>query len=296
MQAVVLHTKTHNALEFVMNKQWDRASTRLRQAFARYKNMITFADVRFIAPSDIISYTDIMSGDKRIIPKISNVTQYGICISVFGQPDLTQQIPVSPIDLESAVAKDGIARVKEIVESGVDINVQTDSGHVLEKVLWRMTMEGGGGDIFDWLVERPDLDWNQQTANINQSAPLIQRVLPLVYNHLERLPWGMIDLHQQDSAGCNALHSYLSDRPVRLHAVRMLLQHGSATLALEITTALQRPVDMIKLPEVIAAIKEAESEAMTWITECLLQNMMVCDLVAIVTGYLTTFRLPPKNS
>jgi hypothetical protein len=76
----------------------------------------------------------------------------------------------------------------------------------------------------------------------------------------------------------------------------MLLQHGSATLALEITTALQRPVDMIKLPEVIAAIKEAESEAMTWITECLLQNMMVCDLVAIVTGYLTTFRLPPKNS
>jgi hypothetical protein len=295
LRSITLTTGQYTTLSFAMTGPWNDDVTRLRRAFSRYRSVVQGAEVRFVTPLPAHRYTHMTLGDVPLVPHARTNLSYGVRIDLTGQPGRTPPGLYLPTELVEAVRHESLARVKTIVDSGVDINVQAGNGHVVRMALRRAN--DGEHDVLDWLVKRSDLDWNGRIVHFEVVEPLIQYLLPSMSEHFGRLPWAQIDLHQESSDGDNVLHAYARHAITSVSVIRMILHHGSGTLALGINTEMKRPSELYYTAsdDVSGMIKQTEIDTISTVTEWLLRCVTIPDIVALIAGYYTTFRLSLKR-
>jgi hypothetical protein len=297
MRAITLQFQDDGTLVFAVGAQWEQASMHAQRAFTKYKGAVLRARIEFDSPVQLVPhYTHITMGNIMLVPKTVEFGLKCLGITLLGQPDAKRPATHPPIDFINAVHAGNPGIIRNLVEFGSDINLQVGRTHAALQII-RHSLPGD--PIRDWLMKRPDLDWNMQIFDCGNYAPLIQHVINSTHS-LENLPWSRIDLHARDSFGENALHSHISGHDGDSSAAGLLLQHGSGTLALELTNNLRRPSEIPSLQlfsraALASTLQSVERETLTAVTKRLSCHIAIPDVVNLIAGYFTTFSLSLKR-
>jgi hypothetical protein len=273
--------------------EWEQARPRLSRSVTLYWRILetiqlVFRDTivhaeRTLTMEDSTVFTDSSKGSRTTID---------LC-NVYSARDLA--IAIERLDFE---------RIKTIIDFGVSPTAQLSTGYVILEFFRALARRSNVSfnerdtGIARRLLAHPDIDWNTRIG-LDQTTLLQYTVATMTYHSLLLLPWATIDLHHRGATGDTILHTHTGrgkwDRLSwdEVAVTRLLLRHGSVTLALALNDEGQRPSQTTDTSEIACAlrttVRAAEAEATEAVMDRLEAHITTRDLAELIFAYYTSF-------